>query len=469
MRKSLTAVLTSAIVLSSVLAGCSNSENKPAGAANAGGGADGKELQVITLSAQTTGIEKTRVDNLVKAAVVLNEELKTQGKNMEVKLETKSFDGSWDDSLKQFMLASKSNKAPDIFAIGHESIGMLAKGKYILPLDSLKESKEYADLFPILWDSVTFQGQIWGIPQDTEARPVFYNKGILKKLGWTDQQINELPEKVKQGEFTLDDMTKVAEEAKAKGAAEFGIVHRPTNGPDFQALAYNFGAELYDAAQNKIIFDKKAVEKQLQYYYDIAQKKLIPDNLTTMEFKNVHKIVVNEKALFYYGGIWNVNNWAADAYHDQIGKVDAKWVNERMGMMLIPAAEKGGKPVTLSHPIVYTVSSGTKHQDLVNRLLELVVDPKLQTEHNLKTFHLPITKAAADDPNFKADVTLGGVAYMSEYTTFLPNHESFNKYSGSVFKAIQAVELGKQTPAEALKDLETQLKNDLGDELIIKN
>jgi inositol-phosphate transport system substrate-binding protein len=56
---------------------------------------------------------------------------------------------------------------------------------------------------------------------------------------------------------------------------------------------------------------------------------------------------------------------------------------------------------------------------------------------------------------------------MSEYTTFLPNHEGFPKYSTAVFNAIQAVELGKKTPEAALKDLETQLKNDLGDQLKI--
>ncbi|MNN49572.1 hypothetical protein D3C81_1641040 [compost metagenome] len=56
---------------------------------------------------------------------------------------------------------------------------------------------------------------------------------------------------------------------------------------------------------------------------------------------------------------------------------------------------------------------------------------------------------------------------MSEYTTFLPNHEGFSKYSTAVFKAIQAVELGMQTPDAAMKDLEAQLKNDLGDQLKI--
>jgi inositol-phosphate transport system substrate-binding protein len=457
MKKTTACFLSTLVLGMSVLTGCA--QNAASGDSQKGG--------VITIVAETAGAEKTRVDNLVKASEKLNEELKAEGKNIQVKVETKDFQGSWDDYAKQFMLAFKAKKEPDIYATGHENIGWLADGHYIQPLDEMKQSKAYSDVFPTLWNSATYKGKVWGVLQDTEVRPVYYNKDILKKMGWTDQQINDLPEKVKKGEFTLDDMTKLAEEAKAKGFAQYGIVHRPVDGPDFQALAYDFGAKLYDPSKNKIVFDKKAVAKQLNYYYDIAQKKLIPDQLTSMEWKNIHKLVVNGKTLFYYGGIWNVFNWGQDNYHDQLGKVDANWVNQHLGMMLIPAAEKGGKPVTLSHPFVYTVSSQTKHPDLVKRLLELVADPKLQVNHDLKTYHLPFTKSAAEDPEFKKDVTLGQVTYMLDYTNYLPNLEKFPKYSKDVFNAIQAVELGKQKPDAALKDLEVQLKNDLGDQLEI--
>ncbi|MGG5252660.1 sugar ABC transporter substrate-binding protein [Neobacillus sp. SM06] len=462
MKKTAVGLLSSFVLGVGILSGCAQGQQTGSAAA------DTKLPAVVTIKAQTAGAEVTRVDNLVKAADKLNEELKKQGKKTKVKIETNDFNGSWDDYAKQFMLAFKAKKAPDIYATGHENIGWLEDGNYILPLDNLKKSKEYADVYPSLWQAVTYKDKIWGAPQDTEARPVFYNKDILKKLGWTDEQINNLPELVKKGEFTLDDMTKLAEEAKVKGLAEYGIIHRPVDGPDFQALAYDFGGKVYDSKENKIVLDKKAVEKQLNYYYEIAQKKLIPDNLSSMQWDSIHKAVVNGKTLFYYGGVWNVFNWSQGNYHDKLGKVDAKWVNEHFGMMLIPATSKGGKPVTLSHPFVYTVSSQTKYPQLVERLLELVADPNLQAEHDIKTAHLPVTKSAAEVPEFKADVTLGKVTYMTDYTTFLPNNEGFPKYSAAVFNAIQAVELGKKTPKDALKDLEVQLKNDLGDKLIVK-
>lgn len=458
MRKRIAILLSALLMAMGVLSGCGKSDSSSESEGNG---------KIVTIKAQTIGAEVTRVENLKKAAEKLNQELKEQGKDIQVKVETSSFDGSTDEYAKQFMLAFRSKKAPDIYATGHENIGWLADGNYILPLDELKQSKAYTDVFPPLWEAATYKGHIWGALQDTEARPVFYNKDVLRKLGWSEEEINSLPEKVKNGEFTLEDMTKVAEEAVTKGLVPYGIIHRPVEGPDFHVMVYNFGGTLYDPKENKIVLDKTAVKKQLDYYDEIAQKKLIPKNLTQMEWSNIHKTVVNGKALFYYGGIWNVFNWGQDNFHEKLGKVDEKWVNEHLGMMLIPAAEKGGKPITLSHPFVYTVSAQTKHPELVKRLLELVADPALQAKHDVETFHLPVTKNVLDDPTFKANQTLNSVAYMTNYTTFLPNHNGFPQYSKAIFNAIQAVELGKKTPEQALQDLETQLKNDLGDQLKI--
>lgn len=456
-------VLLTVVISAILLVGCGGADGE-----ESSGGQSGDDNKIV-IKAQTLGSEVTRVDNLVEAAKVLNEELKEEGEDIQVEVEPMYYDGSNEDYAKQFMLAHQANKEPDIYATGHEHIGWLADGGYILPLDELKDSEVYSDIiYPNLWDSVTYKGQIWAAIQDIESRPVFYNKDALKELGWSEDEINSLPERVKNGEFTLEDMTQLAEEAVEKGVTEYGIIHRPVEGPDFHYMAYNFGGTIYDAEENKIVLDKEATEKQLSYFAEVADKGLIPDNLTQMEWSNIHRTVVNGKTLFYYGGIWNIFNWGEDDYHEEVGKVDGEWVREHFGMMLVPAAEKGGKPVTLSHPYVYVVSSQTEHPEIVKRLLELVAAPELQLKHAIDTFHYPITKDVAEMDEFKEAPSLAETVYMLEYTTFLPNHEDFTTYSQAIYGAIQAVELGKKTVEEALADMETQLKNDLGDELIVK-
>lgn len=461
MRKLSVLLITLLIALFAVgCGGNDSSEGKSGGKAG--------DDNTIVIKAQTNGSELTRVDNIAKAAEVLNEELKQQGKDMEVVVETSSFDGSLEDYTKQFMLAHQAGKEPDIFAIGHEHVGWLADGGYIIPLDELKDSEAYADIISEnLWDAVTYKGQIWGALQDIEARPVFYNKDALKELGWSDEEIDELPEKVKNGEFTLDDMTALAEESVEKGITEFGIVHRPVEGPDFHYMTYNFGGKNYDEAENKIVFDKPTTEKILSYFEELAEKELIPENLTQMEWSNIHRTVVNGKTLFYYGGLWNIFNWGEEDYHDEVGKVDGAWVKEHFGMMLVPAAEKGGQPLTLSHPFVYTVSSKSEHPEIAKRLLELVADPELQLVHAVDTFHLPITEGVTEFEEFQNEPGLLESVYMLEYTTFLPNHEDFTTYSHALYEAIQGVELGMKTVEEAINDMEASLQNSIGDQLIV--
>lgn len=421
-----------------------------------------EEMQVITIKAETKGAEETRVNNLVEASKVLNEELKAQGKNMEVLVETSAFDGSLDDYRKRFILGFKSKNEPDIFVTGHEDIAWLADAKYILNLDEMKQSEAYADVYETLWEAITWNGHVWGVLQDTEARPVFFNVKVLAELGWSQEEIDSLPDRVIKGEFTLADMSATAQEALDKGLVDWGIMHRPTNGPDFHMMTMNFGARLYDEKEDKVVFDQPAILNFLEYLKSLTvDSKLTPSSVTSMEWSNVHQVQIDGKSVFYYGGIWNIFNYVQQGanYEEMLDQFD---------FMLVPAVEKGGKPMTLSHPMIYTVSAQTEHPDLVKRLLELVAAPEYQVKHSIETCHLPINKSGAEDSEFQKDAYLSSVTYMLDYTTFLPNNQNFNKYSDALYKAIQGVEIGQLTPEEAIEFMETELASTLGEDIIIK-
>jgi inositol-phosphate transport system substrate-binding protein len=78
------------------------------------------------------------------------------------------------------VLASEANESPDIILSGHEDIGAWAPAGYIIPLDALiAEHPEFEDIVPSLWESQTWNGEIWGVPQNAEARPIFFSKLLL--------------------------------------------------------------------------------------------------------------------------------------------------------------------------------------------------------------------------------------------------------------------------------------------------
>ncbi|MDN5332293.1 MAG: inositol-phosphate transport system substrate-binding protein [Tepidanaerobacteraceae bacterium] len=459
MKKFLSIGLIIALTLSLLLSGCSKG-NQPSNA-------EGKvETVVIEVESYGSPADSTRSTNLQEAAQELNRILEEKGDNRRVEVKVNHVSSGYEEYNKKFMLAHKSGKGADVRTISHADIAMMAEGGYILQLDDFINNSEWGkyvrDIYQNLWDAAKWNGKIYGVPQDTEARVLFFRKDILKKLGWSDEEIASLPEKIKNSEFTLEDMTKVAKEAVEKGVAKAGIYHRPNNGADFITFIHAFGGKLYDENTGKLIFDRKALKDTLDYFYRIAQKdKVLPSGMTSMEWRQIHKDWVEGNVLFWYGGTWHWGEYQQVEYHSELGKLTEDYMFENMGYALIPAPTSGGKPVTLSQPYMYVINSNTKHPDLAFALIAIASQPKYNVKHAVNSGHLVISPAAAQEQAYKENKFLNDVQYMLEYTTVQPNHPEFGKFSNAFFKAIQSVEMGENTPEQAVKWLEEQVRNDI--------
>ena len=57
----------------------------------------------------------------------------------------------------------------------------------------------------------SYDGVQWGLPQDAESRPFFFWKDTMRKIGYSDKDIDALPERVASGDYTL---ANVLEDAK---------------------------------------------------------------------------------------------------------------------------------------------------------------------------------------------------------------------------------------------------------------
>jgi len=385
------------------------------------------------------------------------------------------------------MLACKAKTGPHVFAGGHEEIAWLAAGGYIVPLDDYiaeyYEQYELGDIYDGLWDACKWKGKIWCFPQDTEARPVYFRKDILRAIGWSEEEIEALPEKVKRGEFTLDDMIEVAKQAMAAGVSsvdgfplEWGIYHRPSPGGELHMIYLDYGGILQDPETGKLVLDKDAMLKALQFYYNITQvAKVTPPGMTTTSWRSIHKAVVEGRVLFWFGGTWHWAEWQRVAYHEKLGGLPEEYEWENIGFMLVPAAEKGGRPMTLSHPFTYMVTSdkcyptpeGYTYDPVIGfRWVANTNRLELVTKHALGSAHLSPRRTVS--PEYAAWKFGAAVTYMLDYTTTLPNHEKWSVYHRAVYDAIVAVETGEKTPEEALAWLEGELTRELGDELIVR-
>lgn len=406
-----------------------------------------------------------RRDNLVAAAETLNKELEGQRSQDRVQVEA-SFEsgGGWADFKQKFTLAAEAKQGPDIVLAGHEDLAPWSSAGYIVELDPLlkKYEQQFADVYPTLWPSVQYRGKTYAIPQDTEARPMYYRRDLLAKLGWPKEMIDGLPDAVRKGEWAMPDLVETAKEAVSKGVVESGKgwYHRPTRGHDHYMFYYQNGGEMQDKESGKLVLVRDALEKHFQLHFDaVKTHKITPENFLGSDFRQWHETVTAGKVMFYNAGTWTWAEW------QKVYKVPEQQQWDDVGFMLIPSAARGGKPVTLSHPLVYMVTAGSKNQELAFRLLAHATTPALNSKHSVESAHLAILKTQEQDPTYQKDKFLLATGYMSEYTTFIPNHPKYGSYDEVLFRLLSAVQAGQMPPKQAadvaVDELKAQLKDDV--------
>ncbi|MEM0088069.1 MAG: extracellular solute-binding protein [Thermofilum sp.] len=435
-------------------------------------GAGAAPVEII-ITAWTQGPEREsiyRQANLEEAAKRLTQMFKAVGVPATVRVEGEFSTASWTDYRKKLYLALEGGTGPCIFLTAHIDTATLADNGWIIPLDDYIKKYwnwTYYDVISGLWNSVTYKGRIWAIPQDTEARPVYYNKLLLKKLGWTDEMINDLPNKVLRGEFTLYDMLRVAKEAVDKGVVEpgYGIWHRPNAGPDWPIVYLAFGGELYDPGTGKLVADMKVWRKYFEWFYEasMARSKVISDKLTALDWnRDIHPTIVAGKVLFWMGGTWHKGQWVSS-----FGLSEEKFW-EMFGFMLYPPGEKGGRPVTLSQPMAYFISKTCKYPEVAFLILTLATDSYLNSLHAVQSAHLAILYSQLSDPTYTKDKFLAATGYMVEYAKYQPLHPKWGEYQTTIFEVVKGIETGAFTPDTALATFRDLLRSRLGDAVIIR-
>ena len=422
----------------------------------------------ITVWVQANQVEEYRGKNIVTAAERLNKEL---GGKTTVKVEANIDSAGWADYKKKALLAFEAKTGPDIILSGHEDGANWGDNGYILPLDDLikKYSSVTDNIIPALWKSTEYQGKRWSIPQDTEARPMFWSKVALKKLGWSDADINGLPDKVKSGQFTLQDLLETAKQMQDKGVVEKGngFWTRWGQGNDWYEFYYSFGGQLQDPATGKLVMVKDAWQKHYQFFYDAFNTYAVSrkDCIGASTSKVVYPGVTSGNIGFYFGGIWQWADWATNFVADKGGE---KYLFDTLGYGLIPASTKGGKPTTVTHPLVYMVSSQSKYPEIAFRLIMLASADDLNTLHAIGSSHLAINKTQSNFPAYANAKFHQSTTYMLDYTKFIPNHSKFSIYDNITWKALTAVAAGEMKPDQAVKLVEDELKAQMGNDVIFK-
>ena len=412
-------------------------------------GASAQDVIELKLWSRADPSGPLRPGNILKGAERLNAQLEKDGADYRVSITVleQPDQGGYDGDAERLLRAYAIGEGPDLFHAAHEWICAFAEPGFLFDLtDFTNDHPEFfGDIFPSLWASTECGGRRFAVPQDAEARMFFFNKNLMRQAGFSDEEIESLDERVLAGEVTLDDMSGIAQQVVEKTDAEYGILHRPSRGPDYLMIFNQYGSSFLDPETGKLLLEEDKLADAYGWFERNVENGVTPGNNTSLEWNFIRdQFYQDNNAAMWMYGVWDLGS---SAFPRGVPS-DQESFFEQFGWTAAPAPEKGGRPGSLTHPIVYGVGAG-EHAEIAATVVGYASDAELNTDHAVTTTHIGIKRAQLDDPRYAEAWTLALATELLEFTHYMPNHPDFGTLNAVIYEALQGVETGQLSAADA--------------------
>ena len=422
-----------------------------------------KDVTIGVMAGGTGPNDTYRLDAIEMAADILEREMAIKGEELNITI-TKTAFPTWPEFKQALTLAAEAKAAPEIVVTGHEDIGPWAQSGLIVPVEDYVDLDAWPlnGIYPNLMEIASYGGQVYGLPQDAESRPMFFWRPHMKAIGYTDAQLDALPQMVQDGTYTMANVLEDAKKMEDAGVVQpgYGFYPRYVDGPDFWQFYRSFGGTLEE--NGKLVFDKAAMGRFYQFFADAVTAGVTKKNHLGMDGNQWWAEVASGKA-----GIWHGGTWHYARYVNQEGLTD---FFGNVIFSLIPAGE-GGKANTLTHPLVYLLTSG--HDDettqIAARLITIASNPQINVLHAVKSSHLGISEEEASLALYSDDRwTREATERLLPFATAMPNNSNFGAFQTAMFKGLEASWTGTKTVEAAVNDSASELSSVLGDAVIVR-
>ena len=425
------------------------------------------EEYTITVWAGGTGETGSyRYEAIEMAADILEREYAVMGEDVSITVEHQAWSG-WEDFKQAVTLAAEAGNAPHIIVSGHEDLGPWSRSGLLRPVEDYVDFGAWPlnQIYPNLIEISSYDGVVWGLPQDAEARPFYYSRAHLAAIGYSEEEIDALPQRVAAGEYTLYDMLEDAKAMQDAGVVQErrGFLPRVNNGTDYWQFYTSFGGDMVDDESGRLVLDTQALRDMYQFFVDAVEMGVTSSTHLGSTWDDWHQTVASDAAGIWHGGTWHKSEWEA-----QWGVADF-W--GQMQYSLIPAGNERGRPNTISHPLVYLLSStGTEEEAIIaSELITIASEPRINALHAVKSGKVALGTAQVDVPIFANDRWAGiATTELLPHANAIPNDIDFGPIWNAMYQGLQASWTGTVSVDQAVSDVEAEVVSALGDAVIIR-
>lgn len=316
--------------------------------------------------------------------------------------------------------------------VGSRTLKEFAEFGLIEPVPMSDEEK--ASYYPNVVDTVTYQGEQWGIPVAFSTKAFYWNKDLFKEAGLDPESPPKTWAEV------IDAAKAVTENTDSAG---FGLVAKTFDNTMHQFLhwVYTNNGQVVDADGN-IVLDSPQNLEALEAY-----KALVPyseEGPTAYEQNEVRAIFLDSGVAMMHASIAAVS---------RLEDTDINW-----GVANLPLGPEAQGPGTLLITDSLAVFSGSGYEEKAIELAKFLTAPEAQEEYDLADGLTPLR------PSANIDALVAETPYWAPYIDGIefggpePLFTDYRGFQNVMIEMVQSVVTGAAEPADALAKADAALK-----------
>ncbi|WP_405555324.1 extracellular solute-binding protein [Streptomyces canus] len=427
-------------------------------------GGSGSDPDTVKISFKQSTDNSIHVMDDYLADIKKQFEKANPGKKVEL-VPIKAPDSEYYTKLQQMLRSAKT--APDLVYEDTFLINSDITSGYLKPLDAyLAKWPDWNRFIDTAKAAAKAEdGKTYGVPDGTDTRGLWYDKGIFAKAGlpadWQPKTWDEVLDAARTIKRRVPDVTPL-NVYTGKPAGEAATMQ------GFEMLLHGTEDRLYDDAAKKWIAGSQGFEDALSFVETVYREKLGPDVSTALD-PNIQTIVRGDllpkgKLGINLDGSWLPQDWLPGSGHEW-----PEW-SSKLGLAYMPT-QHGQAPgkVSMSGGWTWAVPAKAANPDLAFDFIRT-----MQTKANARKWYvansgISVREDVAADPAYaKAQPGIKFFTDLVASTHYRPAYPAYPKVSTAIQEAMEGVTTGDTSVEEAARNYDDSLKEATDDQVIEK-